>query len=136
MPGFDNLIGSWCSFYAEEDSVYLCCPVPGRLRVCGEIIGVSPLPNFMPGNIPNVAVKVRGRTGKTMTISFVSHYTTIHTSKSEAIKACDESNETKPEHGPTGPPVAPRSDNPGHRSDAGAGARRDRPAQRGTARPY
>lgn len=78
--------GDWISFYADLGSVELCCPVNGKARVCGQVIGIKPLTRT--DKIPSAALTVRGRSGRTATIDMVEHYVTEHASQAEAVNAC------------------------------------------------
>jgi len=82
---FPPAIGVWVSAFAEPDSVALLVPMPGALRICGQVIGVKPLPPSQPGNIPDCCLTIRGRSGKTMSLSYVAHYVTEHASQAEAV---------------------------------------------------
>jgi hypothetical protein len=77
----DNLRGKWVVCYCEPE------PEAEGQKICGEIIDVKPLPNFEPGNIPDCMVTLRGRTGRTKSLSLVAHYAVIHESASDAIAA-------------------------------------------------
>lgn len=85
---FESTIGRVCTFFAEPNSVALCVPVPGTVRYAGEIVAVSPLTHAQPGAIPDCTVKIRGRTGREVSLPFVAHHVTLHDSWKEADAAC------------------------------------------------
>ena len=83
-------LGTWVTAYAESDSVALCVPVPGSTRIAGEVIDCKALPNAQPGDIPDCCLTIRGRSGRTLSLSFVAHYVTTHKSMAEAVAATKE----------------------------------------------
>lgn len=83
----DELMGRWISFLADAGSVGLRVPVPGRARVCGEVIGVKPMDPAPPSTVPTACVKVRGRTGAVMDIDFSACFGFVHESQADAIAA-------------------------------------------------
>jgi hypothetical protein len=84
----EDLMGRWLSFYVEPGSAGMLVPVPGRARVCGEVIAVKPMANCQPGNVPTAAVTVRGRSGKTMVIDFSASFARVHGDQAAAVLAC------------------------------------------------
>ena len=86
------LNGTWVSFYTLPDQVKLCSPLPTAKRACGEVIGWKKAEPVGPSKIPDIALTVRGRSGRTAEISLVRNYVTRHASMKDAIAECD----TKP----------------------------------------
>lgn len=78
-------IGSWVSFDADPASVELCVPSPRTKRFCGKVVAIGELPNLQPGNVPTCCVKLRGRTGKQVSICFSSHHAKVHESQEAAV---------------------------------------------------
>lgn len=87
--------GDIISFYAEPSSMALRVPVYGTRRFCGEVVNVEPMQPFGPGAIPDANVKVRGRTGAEVQVSFVALYGQVHASWKEAEAACKQSSSSK-----------------------------------------
>lgn len=86
----DELMGRWISFLVEPGSAGMLVPNPGRARACGEVIGVKPMANCQPGNVPTAAVTVRGRSGRTMVVDFSACFARVHATQAEAVAATKE----------------------------------------------
>jgi len=78
-------IGSVCSFYPERGSVVLCRAKPDAKKYVGVITACDEAPP-PPGWVrPDYTLTIRGRTGKTMKVSAIFNYVTIHDSWPEAM---------------------------------------------------
>jgi hypothetical protein len=78
-------MGAKVSFYPEpEKAVIGMIAQPKALRVAGEVVGTSKVVPFGKGKIPDLGLKVRGRSGKTMNISVVANYVERHSNWREA----------------------------------------------------
>lgn len=61
-------------------------PRPGSALV-GAVVAIRPLPPTQKGSIPNAAITVQGRSGKTAEIDFVETYARPFDTWQEAINA-------------------------------------------------
>jgi len=87
--------GTIVSFQADPASMALLVPTAGSVRFCGEVIETKPIVPFGPGKIPNVCCKVRGKTGKEVSIDFVGLFGAVHESWKEAEASVKEANRKK-----------------------------------------
>jgi hypothetical protein len=70
----------------------LRCPlrhVPGSVLYVGQIIAAEPAGVKGKGLIPDFTVTIRGRTGKTATVSTFDHYVRTHDTWKDAIAYAD-----------------------------------------------
>jgi hypothetical protein len=79
-----ELIGKIATFYARPGSVVRGIPIPGRTQHVGQIVAAEYSGNAR-GNLPDFRVTVRGRTGKTATVSSFDHYLCLHDTWQEAL---------------------------------------------------
>jgi len=81
----EDWMGAKVSFYPKPDEAVVGMVVqPGALRFAGEVVGTSKVPPFGMRKIPDLGLKVRGRTGQTMDISVVANYVSRHRNWAEA----------------------------------------------------
>ncbi len=80
-------IGSICSFYPARGSVVLCRAKPDAKKYAGVIIACEEAPPPPGWTRPDYTLTIRGRTAKTMEVSAIFNYVTIHPSWQEAISA-------------------------------------------------
>lgn len=79
-------IGKICAFYAKPGQVKNLMPIPGAVRHIGAVIAVKPAPNAQPGDIPNMILTVRGRSGRTAEVNAVTQYAQLFDTWHEAAK--------------------------------------------------
>lgn len=76
------------SFLANPSSVALGLPVcDSKDKVCvftGTVVGVAPMEPHGPGKVPTAAVKVRGQSGKVVTVDGAGVYLREHATLEEA----------------------------------------------------
>ena len=73
-----ELVGKVCTFFPKLDSVVNCLRQPLTTRYLGQIVAATPAPPVGKSQIPDFTLTVRGKTGKTATISMTLNYATIH----------------------------------------------------------
>lgn len=77
-------VGKICAFYAKLGQVKGCVPLPGAVRVIGAVVASKPTTPAQPGNIPDVLLVCRGRSGRVVEISMVEHYANLFETWHEA----------------------------------------------------
>lgn len=80
-----RLVGQVATFYAKPGSVVRGLPVAGAKMHLGQIIAAEPDGTKGPGSIPDCKVTIRGRTGKTATVSIFENHVSLCDTWNEAI---------------------------------------------------
>lgn len=80
-----RLVGQVATFYAKPGSVVRGIPVAGAKMHLGQIIAAEPDGTKGPGSIPDYKVTIRGRTGKTATVSIFENHVSLCDTWHEAI---------------------------------------------------
>lgn len=80
-----RLVGQIATFYAKPNSVVRCLPIPGAKQHVGQIIAAEPAGTRGPGAVPDYKVTIRGRTGKTATVSIFDHHVSLCETWKDAI---------------------------------------------------
>lgn len=73
-----DFVGKVCAFFPKTDAVIRGVRQPGTVRYVGQVIAAAPAPPVGPGKVPDFTLTVRGKTGKTATISMTLNYATVH----------------------------------------------------------
>jgi hypothetical protein len=73
-----DLIGRVVAFFPKADAVKRGVRQPGTVRYVGQIIAATDAPPVGKGKVPDFTLTVRGKTGKTATISMTLNYATLH----------------------------------------------------------
>jgi hypothetical protein len=71
-------VGKVCAFFPKPNSVIMGLRQPNTPRYHGQIIAAAPAPPVGKGKVPDFTLTVRGKTGKTATISMTLNYATLH----------------------------------------------------------
>lgn len=77
-------VGQIAAFYPKPGAVIGCVPVAGSIRHVGAVVAVAPTGPTKRGAIPDFAVTIRGRSGRTATVSMVENYVTLFPTWHEA----------------------------------------------------
>lgn len=77
-------VGKIAAFYSKPGQVKKLMPMPGAVRHIGAVIAVKPAPNAQPGDIPNLTLTVRGRSGRTADVNMVEQYAQLFDTWHEA----------------------------------------------------
>jgi hypothetical protein len=77
-------VGKIAAFYAKPGQVKNLMTVPGAVRHVGAVIAVKPAPNEQPGDIPNMILTVRGRSGRVADVNAVTQYAQLFDTWHEA----------------------------------------------------
>lgn len=80
-----RLVGQVATFYAKPGSVVRGLPVAAAKMHVGQIIAAEPDGTKGPGAIPDYKVTIRGRTGKTATVSIFENHVSLCSTWNEAI---------------------------------------------------
>jgi hypothetical protein len=80
-------VGKIASFYPKRGSVVGCLARPGAKRLVGTITEVKKAPPPKGWKRHDFLITIRGRSGKTIEVSLIENYVTIHPSWQEAIAA-------------------------------------------------
>jgi len=76
----EDFVGKVCAFFPTKDAVIRGVRQPNTTRYHGQVIASADAPPVGKGKIPDFSLTVRGKTGKTLTISMTLNYATIHDS--------------------------------------------------------
>lgn len=71
-------LGTVVTFISNPMLVHQCLPSAGVREHAGEVTGVHETGVSQPGNIPTVALTIRGRSMKTVRIDYVNNYCLEH----------------------------------------------------------
>lgn len=77
-----DFIGKVATFFLQPDSVEGCLAKPCSRILVGQIIAAKAAPAIH--GIPDFTITVRGKTGKTLTVSMYHHYLRTHDTWREA----------------------------------------------------
>lgn len=80
-----KLVGQLCTFFPRAGCVSGGLRLPNCPRYAGQIVAAKPLPATARGALPDLELVVRGRTGKTATVSAVENYVSIKATWAEAL---------------------------------------------------
>lgn len=80
----DWWMGRIVSFYPKPEMVKEGVIQPGAKRAAGTVMGCLPVAPAKPGDLPDLTLSVRGRTGRHATISVVENYAKRHETWAEA----------------------------------------------------
>jgi hypothetical protein len=73
-----EMVGKVCAFFHAKDAVIRGLRQPNTPRYDGQVIAAAPAPPVGTGKVPDFTLTVRGKTGKTLTISMTLNYATIY----------------------------------------------------------
>lgn len=79
-----DLVGKVCVFFPGTNAIIRGVRQPGTIRYTGQVISATDAPPVGKGKVPDFTLTVRGKTGKTATISMTLNYATIHDTWKEA----------------------------------------------------
>lgn len=79
-----KLIGRIVSFFPTTGAVHRCLRLPNTPRFAGQIIAVSKSTVTDLGSIPDLHVTIRGRTGRTATVSLTENFVSFHDNWTDA----------------------------------------------------
>ncbi len=84
------MMGKIVTLYLNpKEAVVGCLPTGQGQKVCGEIVGVRETEPFGTGKIPDLLIRIRGRSGRIMETSMVESYAAIHPDWPTAIADLD-----------------------------------------------
>jgi hypothetical protein len=79
------MVGKVATFYPVKGCVVAGLPKAGApARFTGQVIAATPAPALQPGNVPDYTLTVRGRTGRTATISLTENHASLFDTWAEA----------------------------------------------------
>jgi len=79
-----KLIGRIVSFFPTTGAVHRCLRLPNTPRFAGQIISATEITPTNLGAIPDFEVTIRGRTGRTATVSLTENFVSIHDNWTDA----------------------------------------------------
>jgi len=77
-------VGQIAAFYPKPGAVIGCVPVAGSVRHVGAVVGAKPNGITKRGAIPDTLLTIRGKSGRTVTVSMVESYTQLFPTWHEA----------------------------------------------------
>lgn len=77
-------VGKIAAFYPAPGAVVNCMPQPGAKRLVGAVVGAAPNGTTTRGAIPDTLLTIRGKSGRSFSVSYVESYANLFETWHEA----------------------------------------------------